>query len=108
MKVQWQVSNPAIRKIPIKLSTVQGCKGLAEDYVFITHFDDQYYLDARPDSKDRIISDLNVCKLIVALTRARKKVFLLSSNPKATPTFLNWLPDELIEVVYESGGLGGP
>lgn len=93
--------NAAVRKIPIKLSTVQGCKGLAEDYVFITHFDDQYYLDAQQG-----ISDLNICKLIVALTRARKKVFLLSSNAKATPTFLEWFPKGIVELVHDSGSAG--
>ena len=34
--------SPSIRKIPITITTVQGSKGLAADYVFITHFDERY------------------------------------------------------------------
>lgn len=92
--------NPAIRKTPIRISTIQGSKGLAEDYVFITYFDDQYYLDTDTDKK-LIISDQSICKFLVTLTRARKKVFLISSNPKKQPTFLKWISDERIEVVFD-------
>lgn len=86
--------NPAIRKLPIRTSTVQSSKGLAEEYVFITHFDDQYFLE-----KDKTVSDQSICKFLVALTRARKKVFLISSNPSIEPTFLKWISKERIELV---------
>jgi hypothetical protein len=34
-----RAGKPAIRKIPIQSTTNQSSKGLAEDYVFITHYD---------------------------------------------------------------------
>lgn len=88
--------DPAIRKIPIRTSTIQGSKGLAEDYVFITHFDDQYYLDTDAE-KRKVVSDQSICKFLVAITRTRKKVYLISSNPKKEPTFLKWISDERLE-----------
>jgi hypothetical protein len=33
--------NPGLRKVPVKVTTVQSSKGLAADFVFITHFDDR-------------------------------------------------------------------
>jgi superfamily I DNA/RNA helicase len=84
---------PAIRRIPIQTTTVQSSKGLAEDYVFITHFDDQYFL--REKGK---IGDRDICNFLVALTRARQKVFLISSQKK-DPAFLKWIKPERIDVV---------
>jgi superfamily I DNA/RNA helicase len=84
--------NPGIRKIPVRATTIQSSKGLAEDYVFITYFDDQYFIRSR----EKKISDLDICNFIVALTRARKKVFLISSQEKE-PIFLKWIDQERIE-----------
>jgi superfamily I DNA/RNA helicase len=81
---------PAIRKIPIQTTTIQSSKGLAEDYVFITHFDDQYFI-----RDGQAIADREVCNFLVALTRARRKVFLISSTKKE-PTFLRWIAPERI------------
>jgi superfamily I DNA/RNA helicase len=91
-----RVGNPSIRKIPIKATTIQSSKGLAADYVFITHFDDQYFIK---DKDKSIISDQDICNFLVALTRAKKKVYLVSSDTKRTPTFLKWINKERIEVV---------
>jgi hypothetical protein len=80
---------PALRKIPIKATTIQSSKGLAADVVIITHFDDRYYLDRTG------ITDRNICNFLVALTRAKKKVVLISTQTK-TPEFLQWIaPDKL-------------
>jgi superfamily I DNA/RNA helicase len=81
-----------IRKIPIKVTTVQRSKGLAEDCVFITHFDDQYFVR----KKEEGISDDDICSFLVGLTRAKKRVFLISSQKK-DPTFLGWIKEERIE-----------
>ena len=82
-----RVGTPSIRKLPIKATTIQSSKGLAAEYVFITHFDDQYFIK----NKDKkIISDQDICNFLVALTRAKKKVFLISSGKKK-PTFLKWI-----------------
>jgi len=87
-------SNPAIRKIPITATTIQSSKGLAADYVFITHFDDRYFIKDNDKSK---IADQDICNFLVALTRARKKVFLISSETTKTPAFLDWIDPERIQ-----------
>jgi hypothetical protein len=46
-----------------------------------------------------------VCSFLVALTRARKKVFLLSTDNAKTPTFLQWIDEKRICEV-ESPGSG--
>jgi superfamily I DNA/RNA helicase len=86
--------NPGIRKISIKCSTIQGSKGLASDYVFITHFDNQYFIKNKDKKK---ISNQDICNFLVALTRAKRKVFLISSNNQQEPTFLNWINKKRIE-----------
>lgn len=87
------IGNPGIRKIPIKATTIQSSKGLASDYVFITYFDDQYFINDKDKNK---ISDQDICNFLVALTRARKKIFLISSCKKE-PIFLNWINNSRIE-----------
>jgi len=86
---------PALRKIPIKATTIQSSKGLAADVVFITHFDDRYFIK---DKEKKDISDQEICNFLVALTRAKKKVFLLSSVNEI-PVFLNWISKDRIERV---------
>lgn len=86
---------PAIRKIPIKATTIQSSKGLSADVVFITHFDDLYFIK---DKNKKNISDQDICNFIVALTRTKKKVFLISSKSE-TPTFYKWILKERIEFI---------
>ena len=86
--------NPSIRKLRIKTTTIQSSKGLAAEYVFITHFDDRYFIK---NKNKLIISDQDVCNFLVALTRAKKKVFLISSDGKTGPTFLKWIEASRIE-----------
>lgn len=96
-------SNPAIRKIPITATTIQSSKGLAADYVFITHFDDRFFIKDNDKSK---ISDQDICNFLVALTRARKKVFLISSETTKTPTFLDWIePERIQHIKVKSKGM---
>ncbi|HWR36758.1 MAG TPA: UvrD-helicase domain-containing protein [Clostridia bacterium] len=87
------VSNSGIRKIAVKTTTVQSSKGLAADLVFITHFDDQFFVKDKDKKK---ISDQDVCKFLVALTRAKKRVVLISSTKK-DPTFLNWIQQDRVD-----------
>ncbi len=91
-----RVGNPGLRKIPIKATTIQSSKGLAAEYVFITHFDDQFFIKNK-DKKS--VCDQDMCNFLVALTRARKKVFLISSNTKKEPIFLQWIDKSRIERV---------
>jgi superfamily I DNA/RNA helicase len=83
---------PGIRKTPIKLTTIQSSKGLSAEYVFITHCDDQYLIRGQKTG----VSDQDICSFLVALTRARRKVFLLSSR-KEKPTFVKWISEGRIE-----------
>jgi superfamily I DNA/RNA helicase len=80
-------ADAAIRKIPIKVTTVQSSKGLAADLVVFANFDDAYLIKNKDKS---VVSDQDVCNLVVALTRAKKKIVLISSNPKE-PQFLDWI-----------------
>ena len=84
-----------IRKIPIKITTIQGSKGLSEDYVFITYFDDRYFIKSKNKKE---ISDKEIRNFLVALTRAKEKVFLISSQERE-PTFLKWINEERIETI---------
>jgi len=85
-----------LRKIPVKATTIQSSEGLAEQYVFITYFDDRFLIQA--DDKTQI-SDQDICNFLVALTRAQKEVFLISSDVTKEPTFLKWIDDSRIERV---------
>lgn len=91
-----RVGNPGLRKTQIKITTVESSKGLAADYVFITYFDDTYFIKDKNKTK---ISDKDICKFLVALTRAKCKAFLISSNNKKKPTFLNWINNDKIETI---------
>lgn len=95
-----RVGNPSIRKIRVKATTIQSSKGLAAEYVFITHFDDQYFIKNKDKKR---ISDQDICNFLVALTRAKRKVFLISTGGKHEPTFVKWIDAGRIEeFVFES------
>lgn len=86
--------NPALRNIPIKITTIQSSKGLAADVVFIANFDDRYFL------KDgSTITDQDICNFLVALTRTKKKAFLISTVNNATPSLLKWINKERIQFI---------
>ena len=82
----------AIRNIPVTITTIESSKGLAADYVFITNFDDQYFV------KDRngVPTDKEICNFLVALTRARRRLLLVSTK-KTDPTFLGWIKEHRIQ-----------
>lgn len=77
-----------IRKVFMTVTTIPGSKGLAADYVFITHFDDQYFIKDRDKNR---VTDQDICSFLVSLTRARREVFLVSSERNKEPTFLKWI-----------------
>jgi superfamily I DNA/RNA helicase len=64
------VGNPSIRKLPIKGTTIERSKGLAAEYVFITHCDDRLLIADKDKTK---ITDREICKFLVAQTRAKKE-----------------------------------
>lgn len=87
--------NPALKNIPIKPTTVQSSKGLSSDYVFITNFDDSFFIRDRDKTK---ITDKDIRNFLVALTRAKKRVYLISSVA-SDPTFLKWIEKNRIKVI---------
>lgn len=80
------------RNIPVRVTTTRGSKGLAEQYVFITHCDDQYLVAA--DDKTDVSAD-DICLFLVAMTRARRRVVLISTQHEE-PTFVKWIRKERI------------
>ena len=86
------VPDGSYKSIPIKIVTMLGAKGLTSDYVFLANFDDRFILDRG------MITDENVCKFLVALTRAKKRLTIFSAQ-KDTPTFINWLQKDLCEEI---------
>ncbi len=87
-----KIGNPSIRKIPIKATTIQSAKGLSGDLVFITHLDDKFFIK---DSKNNAMGDVDICNFIVALTRTKKKAYLISTEKD--PTLLKFISNEKIE-----------
>jgi len=86
-------------KPTIKLTTFEGAKGSSAQHVFILGLQNGD-LPKDPNS----ISDIEVCKLLVALTRTREQCHLLSTRNfagKPTPpsTFLNWIEEKDIDFI---------
>lgn len=87
--------NSAINKIPIKATTVQSSKGLSGDLVFLTQFDDRYFIQ---DKNKTNISDQDICNFLVSITRAKKKLFLISTVSEK-PTFFRWIDQTRLEIL---------
>jgi hypothetical protein len=50
------------------------------------------------------ISDQDICNFLVALTRARSGVFIVSTDCNKSPTLLNWIDrTRILEMQSESG-----
>lgn len=96
-RVPEYASPRAIRGLPITITTVPRSKGLAADYVFVTHFDDQFYTQRGQGA----VSDREIFSFLVALTRARKRAFLISSKDKE-PVLLDWIDAARIERQLDS------
>jgi superfamily I DNA/RNA helicase len=63
----------SIRNTPIKVTNILKSKGLSADYVFITHLDDRFFLE-----KEDTVTEKDIFNLVVALSRAKKRVYLIS------------------------------
>lgn len=77
--------NKSFEKIPIRIVTMLGAKGLSSDYVFMVNFDDKFTID-----KKRGIDDETIRKFLVVLTRARKRLTIMNSGGKI-PKLVSWL-----------------
>jgi len=94
-------------KPSILLTTFEGSKGLSGGHIYIVGF----HNNSMPKIMDNEISDVEISKFIVALTRTRKQCHLISNywfmNPKdcngkwiskfEESTFLSLLPKDSIE-----------
>jgi superfamily I DNA/RNA helicase len=83
----------------IKATSFQGAKGLSAQHVFIVGL----HADEFPRDTDDI-QDLEICKFIVGLTRAKKKCALLltrnfAGNWKQPSPFLSWIRADRFEDV---------
>ena len=90
----------------ILLTSYQGCKGMSAGFVFIVGANN----GIMPKDISNI-SDVEISQFVVALTRTRKKCYILSENWMYAPkdkngnwipknersTFIDWIPAELIE-----------
>jgi hypothetical protein len=85
-----------IRSVPVTITTIPSSKGLAADYVFVTHFDDRYYSQGGTGT----VTDRQVFSFLVALTRARKRAYLISPVGRVSK-ILKWIDKSRIEGVSE-------
>jgi len=84
----------------IKMTTINGCKGLSANYVFMVGMDEGVF----PKNPFNI-TDNEISQYIVGLTRTRKKSYLISIGrfgiKKFNPsTFINWIDSSRIEYLY--------
>jgi superfamily I DNA/RNA helicase len=86
------ISKNCLNEIPIRIVTMPGSKGLSSDYVFMINFDDRFIID-----KERGLDDETIRKFLVVLTRARKRLTIISSGGKI-PTLVSWLDRNLYKI----------
>lgn len=82
----------------IVCTSLQGAKGLSAHYVFIVGFNNGHF----PQSSEGI-TDLEVCSLVVGLSRTRKQCHLISCGrfgkiSLQPSVFLSWLERRLLHV----------
>jgi superfamily I DNA/RNA helicase len=83
----------------IKLVTYEGAKGLSAQHVFILGIQNGN-LPRNPS----VITDIEVCKFLVALTRTRKQCHILCTTnfagKRVTPSeFIRWMGDENLNII---------
>jgi superfamily I DNA/RNA helicase len=83
-----------LKNVPITTTTIRKSKGLAADVVFLTHLDAKFFLEDKVN-----VSDYDICKFLVAITRARKALFLISTDARNEPPFVRWIDDGRIQRV---------
>lgn len=84
--------------IKIQLTTFNGSKGLSAAFVFVVGFNNGDF-PREPNNP----TDNEVCQLIVALTRARSKCYLISNNrfggkqTEGKSLFLEWIDSSCVD-----------
>jgi len=84
----------------ILCTSFEGSKGLAAQYVFIVGVNERHF-----PQKTQPISNKDICRLIMALTRTRKKCYTISCNhfgeERLYPSiFLEWLRGKFSKEIY--------
>lgn len=88
------------QKHTIRVTSFLGCKGLTANYVFLVGLNDGVL-----PRDSGTPSDYEVCKLIVGLTRARKKCYLISVRNLFgewldESVFMQWIEPPLFDELY--------
>jgi hypothetical protein len=94
---QSNIKKNIYKNTPIKITTILGSKGLTKDYSFLVYFDDKYLLE-KNQNKKFIVTDSAINKFLVALTRAKKRTYIYSSE-KEFATFVEWIGNEFYEEI---------
>ena len=86
-------------QLRIKMTSFEGAKGLSAQHVFIIGMHEG---ELPRDADD--IQDIEICRLLVGLTRTKKKCSLLftknfASTWKSPSIFLSWIKEERFELV---------
>jgi superfamily I DNA/RNA helicase len=98
-KAQEQDQEKEIDMPDILCTSFEGSKGLAAQYVFIVGVNEKHFPQKTPPSNKEIY------KLIVALTRTRKRCYMISCNIFAGEAlkpsiYKAWLKDELTKEIF--------
>lgn len=99
-EVQVEAEASASSDVPsVKVTSFEGAKGLSAQHVFIAGLHNGE-LPHDPAS----ITDLEICKFVVALTRTRKKCTLIHTGNfagtwKTPSSFISWIDPARLEIV---------
>ena len=84
----------------IKLSTINGSKGMSGGYVFIINMNDGDF-----PKNPRVPTDNEICQLVVALTRTRKQCYLVANKRFGLKygikqsSFISWIDQNNIKKI---------
>ncbi len=87
----------------IKVTTINGSKGLSADYVFILAMNNGD-LPKNPQN----ITDTEICQLLVGITRARKRCYLVSNGSFGAKrgitqsVFIDWIDQSRVQTIEVS------
>ncbi len=95
-KLRQSMETSSVKKnthkdVPIKVTTIEGSKGLDGNLVFLINFDKKFILEDGTKISDEIVR-----KFLVALTRTRDKLYIFSFDK--SPPFIDWLGKGMYEL----------
>lgn len=93
-----QVDKVEDTSVSIKMTTINGSKGMSANYVFLIGMNNGEFPKSVPNPTDN-----EICQLIVGLTRTRKKCYLISNARfglafgKLKSVFIDWINSARID-----------